>query len=386
MFKSWTIIEYLRKSASLLRFLSLFSFFFALYALTAQRGLGWGDSGEFQYRILHCPNGILAGCDSFATAHPLYAALARCLCSTPFQVTLLSSFFGALAVGGLYLCTRKVGLSILFGLSHMLWWLSCLAEVQTLNLAFTVFETLCLLRYLSTGRRAWMLLTAFLAGVHLNCHNFALLAFPVYAIVLFRSDIRTFLLSTATGLLGASYWIYSLATRGFSDVLVGSYGSKVAGLLPSNRLVTGFNLALAALSFVLPAALAWWRRKVPSDASNRNRQIVVGALLAVNALFFVRYFVPDQATFLLPTLFFAYLFVAQSEIRLNRLIALILIQILLPFMAWSVISQFPSPQGRAPHKYRNDATYFAFPWKFNDTSADRCAAELGGEWTGYPKN
>ena len=35
------------------RFLSLACGFFALYALTAQRGLGWGDSAEFQDWVLN---------------------------------------------------------------------------------------------------------------------------------------------------------------------------------------------------------------------------------------------------------------------------------------------------------------------------------------------
>ena len=62
-----------------LRFAALVAAFFALYALTAQRGVGWGDSGEFQHRILDLPDGILGGCESFAVAHPLYVALGKLL-------------------------------------------------------------------------------------------------------------------------------------------------------------------------------------------------------------------------------------------------------------------------------------------------------------------
>ncbi|MGN0853157.1 MAG: protein O-mannosyl-transferase family [Kiritimatiellia bacterium] len=377
----------MRKTTPLQRFLALFALFLALYGLTAQRGLGWGDSGEFQYRILHCPDGLLAGCDSFATAHPLYVALARLFCRTPFHVTLLSSFFGALAVGGFFLCTRKAGLTILFGLSHMLWRLSCMAEVQTLNLAFTVFETFCLLRFLSTAQGRWMHAAAFLAGLHLSCHNFALLAFPVYACVLFRAGLKTALVSILFGAIGGAYWFHSLATRGFMDVLVGSYGSQVAGLCPSSPLVAGFNLALAALSFAVPAALAWTLRpNAETKGGDRTVRIVLWGLFGINALFFVRYFVPDQATFLLPTLFFAYLLVARGEIRVQRLFTLILVQLLLPIMAGTALSHLPAPAGRARHKYRDDAAYFAFPWKFNDTSADRLAAEREGPWNGYPQD
>ena len=95
--------------------------FFALYALTAQRGLGWGDSGEFHYRILQCADGLLGRCASFATAHPPSVALARPVCSTRHQVTLISSFFGALAVSDFLLRSRNVALTVVFGMSHALW-------------------------------------------------------------------------------------------------------------------------------------------------------------------------------------------------------------------------------------------------------------------------
>ena len=66
---------------------ALFTAFFALYAFTAQRGLGWGDSGEFQHRILDLADGMTKGCDSLATAHPLYVLLGKCVASSPFAVS-----------------------------------------------------------------------------------------------------------------------------------------------------------------------------------------------------------------------------------------------------------------------------------------------------------
>lgn len=369
---------------NLMAFVLIAMGFFALYALTAQRGLGWGDSGEFQCRILSCAGGIMGGCESFATAHPLYVALAKAVARTPFQVTLVSSFFGALAVGGFFLCTRRIGLTVVFGLSHMLWWLSCLAEVQTMNLAFTVFETALVLRFLSSGRGVWLVGALFLSGVHLACHNFALLALPVYGVLLLRSGWRTRIAGGAAWAAGASFWLKALAVRGAADVLVGRFGGQVSGLVPANWRVAGFNLALAALSFVAPVSIAWWNRRTKQMDRQRDVRWMLRALFAINALFFVRYFVPDQVTFLLPTLFFAFLLVSVYETRRDRAIALAVMQILLPVLAYQVLVQLPVPKDRQPHPHRNDAKYFAFPWKFNDDSADRYAAELGGTWNGYP--
>ena len=378
---------------TLVRFLALTAGFFALYALTAQRGLGWGDSGEFQHWVLHgCPVGV-----KYPSQHPLYLAAARLVASTPFGVTLVSAFFGALSVGGLYLCVRRRPPAVLFGLSHMLWWNSCVAEVQTMNLAFTGFETALLLRAVETRGVCALTLLFALNGLHTGVHNFAFLCLPVFLFTAFRLRFRP--LSVAIALLGwalgaAGFLRASLAALAgdgpvgwFRLMMVGDYGAKVCGLLPSDGMVTGFNFALAALSFAVPAALAWWSRGRPSAAgeSARIRRVAVGALFAVNALFWVRYFVPDQAMFVLPTLFFAYVMLGTAEIRANRLAALALLQVLLPVAAYLALSGLPLPQGRGRHGDRDDAAYFALPWKMNEDSADRHAAAIGGIWDGYPE-
>ena len=352
------------------RFLALFAVFFLLYALTAQRGFGWGDSAEFQDWILNRADWICG--PHFSNAHPLYVAFCRLVASTNYGVSLVSSFFGALSVGGLYLCTRRTSLALVFGLTHMLWWNSCLAEVQTMNLGFTVFETLLLLKFVGGGRWRWFALLVFLNGVHLEVHNFALLALPVYAAAFFvRARGRE--LGLAFPLLsvwaaGACGWLHALVTRGAADVLVGNYGAKVAGLWPENPTLTAFNFALAGLSFFAPLAIWWWgrkdfRREAEDSGGERRKAGWLVALLAINLVFWVRYFVPDQATFLLPTLFFAHLLVARFELRRNRALALMAMQVLLPVIAWQVLSALPVPDWKTRHEGRNDAAYFALPWK-----------------------
>lgn len=371
------------------RALFLFVGFLVLYGLTAQRGLGWGDSGEFQYRVLFCENGLLAGCDSFATSHPLYMVLAKALCATPFHVTLLSAFFGALAVTGFCLCSRNFGLSVVFGLAHGVWWLSCVAEVYTMSLSFVAFETLLLFRFLETRRFGWLAGLLFLNGLHLELHNMALLALPVYAVVAaddlrrwpFRGVVLRGVVLALVWTIGASFWLHSLVVRGMGDVLVGSYVGQAFGVLPSNWTIALFNWALVGMSVFVPLSILWWNRHA---FLVQGPQKVVLVLLVVHFLFFVRYFIVSQFTFSLPTVFFAYLLASRYPLSSARVKALVALQILIPLIAGHVLVQLPRPAGYARHKYRNDAQYFAWPWKFNDRSADRYAAELGGVWNGYP--
>ena len=375
-------------------FLSVAVGFFALYALTAQRGLGWGDSGEFHYRILSDAAGAFSGCESFATAHPLYVALAKALCSTPFQVTLLSSFFGALAVCGFLLCSRNLALTVAFGVAHAVWWLSCVAEVYTMSLCFLALETWCMLRYRGDRRSGWLILLFFLNGFHLELHNLALLSLPVYAalLLLHRRTTRsvpwlgTLVAAACAWALGAAFWLQALWTRGAADVLVGGYGGEVCGLLPKNGVVTAFNLALTSLSFFAPLAVLWWNRRnrdvrPAGDAPTLGWPVV--ALFVLHFLFFVRYFIVSQYTFALPSVFFAYLLVSRFRIGRERALALVAMQVLLPVLAYHVLSSVKVPAWRSSHPYRDEAAYFAFPWKFNDDSADRCAAQFEGAWKGY---
>ena len=360
----------------LLETLLLFAAFFALYALTAQRGTGWGDSAEFQDWVLNHSEFVCG--PQFSNAHPLYVAFCRVVATgSPYGVTLVSSFFGAFAVVGLCLCTRRPALAILFGLSQMPWWLSCVAEVQTMSLAMTAFETWLVATGLALVRdgsaksgAARLCAAALLSGVHLSVHNFALLALPVYAVLAARAlPVAALFAAAACWAAGASVWLYNAFVRGLGDVLFGAYGGKVFGLLPGNWTETGFNFFIAALSFVVPVALAWWNARSSGLKAVLRRGIAsdhawILALFAVNLVFWIRYFVPDQSQFLLPTLFYSYVLLKDVAISRNRLVALALMQVVLPVFAYSAVSQLPVPEERRGlHDGRDDARYFTIPWR-----------------------
>ena len=369
-----------------LELLLLFAGFFALYALTAQRGVGWGDSAEFQDWILNHSEFVCG--PQFSNAHPLYVSFCRLFAVGPTSVTLVSSLFGALAVVGLYLCTRRVAIAVLFGLSQMMWWLSCVAEVQTMSLAMTAFETWLFIEGLGrvrTGTSRGVLLLSFAAllnGIHLSVHNFALLSLPVYAAAAIcafvqrgENGVRRLSAAALCSIIlswfaGASIWMWHAFSRGLGDVLFGRYGAKVLGVAPASWTHAGFNLFIASISFAVPAALVWWSIKsagfktlLRGGTVFKGRFWIV-ALFAVNFLFWIRYFVPDQSQFLLPTLFYAYILMKDVKIGANRLVALALMQVVLPILAYAAVSQLPVPEERRGlHDGRNDARYFTIPWR-----------------------
>ena len=361
---------------------ALFTAFFALYALTAQRGLGWGDSGEFQHWILDGKN--ISASEGFSNLHPLYLAVAGAFASSPYSVTLVSSLFGALAVTGFFFLSRNLAVSVLFGLAHAVWWLSCVAEVYTMSLAFIVFETYFLLKWRDSGRMGPLAALAALNGLHLELHNIALLALPVYAFVFFsrakaegwKTSCRKGALAFAVWAVAASYWIWALIMRGPADVLVGNYGAEVAGLLPARWHVAVFNWALAAMSFAPVAMLFLFSRRVKKDA-------LLIALFAVHFVFWARYFIISQFTFVLPSLFFAFLAVAAANVRIRFALAVAAMELALPVAAYLTLSRVGFPSWYWSHPHRDDAAYFALPWKHNDDSADKCASEQSGPWDGY---
>ena len=361
---------------------ALFTAFFALYAFTAQRGFGWGDSGEFQHWILDGKD--ISSSAGFSNLHPLYLVVARAFASSPFGVTLVSSFFGALAVAGFFFLSRNLAVAVLFGLSHAVWWLSCVAEVYTMSLAFIVFETYFLLKWRETGRLAPLVALAALNGLHLELHNLALLSLPVYAFAFFararsegwKTSCLKGLAAFAAWAVAASYWLAALFMRGPADVLVGNYGGEVAGLLPARWPVAFFNWALAAMSFAPAAMVLFLSRRARKD-------VLLVSLFAVHFAFWARYFIISQFTFVLPSLFFAYLAASAAKIRLSRAFAVAAIELALPVAAYLALSRVGFPSWYWSHPHRDDAAYFALPWKHNDDSADRCASEQSGPWDGY---
>lgn len=302
-----------------------------MYVLTAQRGVSWQDSGEFQRRAWL---GDFAGVEGIARAHPLYVAALHAvtrLFPSSGAIWAVNAFSGlgmaVAAAACAWLVQRltrntlvAVTAGLLLGFAHMAWWMATIAEVYTWSLALLLVEMALLYTLLVCPQPRILFWLALTSGLGLAVHNFALLSLPVWAGASLWLIRRHALPGWSIGpavmawLAGASpllaLVIGAICGPGspwdaINDALFGgSYRGQVLGLTPalSRTLVMG-NLALFALSLASPlwvaAAYGWRRNRLPQPSAFAVCLVI---LTFIHVVFFIRYFVPDQATFCLPTL------------------------------------------------------------------------------------
>ena len=392
--------------------------FLFLYALTAQRGYSWQDSGEFQFRIATWDVAWFVG---IAVAHPGYVLLGGLfahalapLLGIAFSATLFSSVCMAAALWLFGVLARRVtgrrapalAATVALGLAHMAWWLSAVAEVYTLSLALFFGELLLLLAILDReddARPSWPLWCALLLvnGIHFSVHNFALLDLAVYGVLALRSAIHRgvrravpFLLSLAAVFLAGAtpvLWLAAGELRAGATPLevLGSiaFGMSFAGqVLSTAKVRTGFliaNYGIAALSLFLTPV--WWfafrGARRPAKGGRKVFRAALLSLTAIHFVFWVRYFVPDQSTFLLPTLGLIALWSAMGLADAPRraiaaaVLAGAVLQIGVPALAVATLRHPPFDTLAAklhPRQLagRDEAAYWLLPWKHNERSAD----------------
>ena len=396
--------------------------FLALYALGAQRGMSWQDSGEFQFRVLA---GDLTWHSGIARAHPGYilaaSAFARLLgfvsggaIDAVFATTLFSSFAMGVALFLLFVVVHRATgrddaallAAVTLGLAHMVRWMATMAEVYAPSLAFSMGELLLLdFAVRSPRRRGILLPLLFLAsGAHFSFHNFALLNLPVYAVAAAcllkpgNRAIRSLGVSLACLLLFAlgSLPILRLAAleagngAGLADILrsilFGSdYRNVVLGLAktPFSRIAASYGLA--ALSILAPAWLFAARGMGAKAAEGQTPAMrrALGALTIIHAVFWCRYFVPDQATFILPLLGYLAVWAGIGSAALSRtalrriLVVSAAVQLLVPPLALAAARRSDLCQrvlaARREVPFRDEAAYWLLPWKQREKSAEAFA-------------
>ncbi len=396
------------------RLIGLVSLVLGVYILTAQRGVSWQDSGEFQYRVLVHDYFWISG---IARAHPAYIAGAELFVSlfpkTHFFYAL--NLFSGLGMSlALLLLVRlfalmqfKTSTAILavltLGLSHMAWWLSTVAEVYTWSLALLMAEVLCLLNICKlkddkalTHITAWGAL-AMLNGFHASLHNFAFLNLPIYSILfVYLYAKKGFLQAAYTLFSAACFWLLGACllltlfqlewatTQSFAatlrSLLFGyDYSAVVVGTRFINWPLAKMNLALASISFLNPLWLF-------AGLAGRTRtqyacfKMALLGLTVIHAVFWIRYFVPDQATFILPSLALLTIWVGigldSAKVQRKYVILLCSVIIVTSITTPVLIQKLLQTQHGMVKRlrelpFREENSYWLFPWKNNEHSAAR---------------
>jgi hypothetical protein len=390
----------------------LFACFFLLYAVTAQRGVSWQDSGEYQYRVLVHDYFWISG---IARAHPCYIAGAELFsrlfpASCQFYALNLFSGLGmsvallllARILSQLQLKKSAIFLTVMtLGLSHMAWWMSTIAEVYTWSIALLMAEVLCLLNICnlkddkaSSLANAWAAL-ALINGFHASLHNFAFLNLPIYALLFIYLQFRKrFWLNAYVLFVSAGFWLMGAClliilfqiewntTQSFvvtlKSLLFGhEYEDVVVGMRSINWPLLKMNLALASISLLNPA---WFFVCFAGRTRTQHAcfKMALLGLTVIHLLFWTRYFVPDQATFILPSLALLAVWVGLGldslTLQRNHLITLCSVIILSSIVTPVGIHYFvQTKQGGVKRArdlpFREESSYWLYPWKQHERSA-----------------
>jgi len=391
--------------------------FSLLYGLTCQRGVSWQDSGTFQWRVL---NGDCTGQRGLALAHPLYIAAAQPLKWIPIgdlagRLNFFSGLGMAVALANLAavltLLTRRrwIGLlvSAMLSVSHTAWWLSTIAEVYTWSAACLTAELWLLVSLVRKPSQRSLTGLAFVSGLGLCVHNFALLSLPVYfvlAVVLVRRGAltwRAMAMATAGWFVGAGMYlgfiVGEITTTGdiggaIQSALFGRYAMEVLNTASLSRNFKA-NMALSGLNFIsmlTPLAIIGWFGLV--RRLGRTLGLTLAALTAVEILFFIRYPVPDQFTFILPTLVMTSIAAGiglsvladiSPRARICAAVVCFVSLAALPvFYAFGpdMIRQTGVRVSRGRRlPFRDEMQYWIVPWKHNEDSARRFAVSALGQ-------
>lgn len=383
-----------------------------VYYLSVAPGVLWQDSGLAQLRVLR---GDFTGQLGLALAHPLYYMVASAFQYLPFadsafKTNLVSPTCAAVTVANVYLLlvwllpadrAGRWGAGIgtaAVALAHTFWQHAALAEVYTLTTCILTFELLALTRFAQTGSIRWYLLGWFLNGLECSNHMLAVLtaaAVVVWSVVLIRQGrIKPVHLLPAVALwlvgnLPYEYLGYVAWQGGESlgavvhSMLFGRYRDAVFNLQIDKRLLLMAGGAIV-LNFPTPNILLIPAGLVKAVQHVESRIILLLILATTFHLAFaVRYNVPDVPTFfIVPTLLLTIWLAAGASWLIGRkprlatpilLLALTnpLVYACLPTICGNIFARYTDPV-----PYRNEATYFFWPWKTGYTGPQRFAHEV----------
>ena len=381
--------------------------FLLLYALTAQRGPAWQDSGQFQCRIRDFD---LKGELGLALSHPLLIVLGKAFASIPFgemtwRMNLLPALCGAIAAANIALLLRRLrpeaplaawAAAGFYGLAHTPWWLATICESQALLAALFTAQLNLLLSLVRRPGVLWAAALGLASGLGWSAHGLALLALPAYGLAVLwlcgRKQLNwvavpAMLIAWAAGgalmlwlLVGEACQIGLWAAIHSALFGVGWQRDVLGGSMKAVAMGCGYVL-LNFPNLAIPlAVLGLWKMRRQEGPAWRWSILY---LLAIYLLFAIRYTVADQFMFFLP--FYALVAVCAGAGAAHVLAGRRkwLIGVAAVSMAFGPVLygvgpavwrglDLPAP-GRSDLPFRDPVRYWLTPWKHNEDSAGEFA-------------
>lgn len=393
-----------------------------LYWLSAAPGMLWQDNGMAQIRAM---TGDLTGERGLALSHPLFYLVAFAFQRIPlgepaFRVTLVAVVFGALTVANLYLLLRQVAIAtqrpplappdrspavagaLSLAVAHTFWQHSAMAETYTLYSAVLTTELLLLARYFQSPAPRWLALLFLVNGLGVSVHLLALLDLAVIGSLLVWLAVRRRVRPAWTALCGLA-WLAGASiylalvlqewARGVPlgtvvhSALFGDFAHHVLNVHLTARMLLNFVLYLG-LNFPTPVALlAVLGLLCLRRLQSRPLAACIAGLLAIHALWLVRYDIVDQYTFFIPTIVLSAVLTGLGAAdflshhgRTAR--AGVLVGCLLPVPVYAALPAVVSGLGLrslVPSRvvpFRDELHYYLWPWKTGYRGPERLAAEI----------
>jgi hypothetical protein len=359
--------------------------------------------------------GDLRGDLGLALSHPLYYAVAigfqyLPLFASAFKTNLVSVVFGALTVANAFLLLRLVARrrtpaivgALSLAVAHTFWQHCALAEVYTVNTALLTTELLCLWQFTRRGDGRWLVLLFLANGLGVSNHMLAVLSLVCYVIMLawllWRRKVggAVLVLAGLAWVVGAGLYLTLIGAElaagvGVSDTVRsalfgGRYASNVLNFAVDWRSLL-FSVLYLGLNFPTPAAvLAGLGLLALRKVRPRVFARVLGGLVVIHLLWAVRYDVPDQYTFFIPSVVLIALLIGLGAARFLRRRSMgwgtvLVVAALLPAVVYVPLPEIARaadlPIGVSRQvPYRDEYGYFLRPWKTGYRGAERFAQEL----------
>ncbi len=390
----------------------VFALALALYGVSVAPGPLWQDNGMAQVRAM---TGDLIGERGLALSHPLYYLIAMAAQALPLgepalRVNLVSVLFGAVTVANVYLlvrllsgCRFAAGVGALsLAVAHTFWQHAAMAETYALYAATLSAQLVIWAAYCGTGRAAYLPLLLLVNGLGVSNHLLAALDLAVFgSLTLHRAVTRrvgaaTLAACAACWAAGASVylWIVLDALLGapsawpvISSALFGNYAHNVLNTSVTPRLLLN-SLLYVGLNFPTPtlllAAIGLYGLR---RASRPAGGIAVAALLAIHFAWAMRYNIPDQYTFFIPTVVLLSVCIGLGAAGLAAIAvwtrAAIVVAALLPVAVYFALPTLVERAGlrrMLPARvvpFRDEARYYLWPWKTGYRGAAIFAREMG---------